>query len=1176
MRAGKIRVELELDDGRFVQRVVRAGTTIKEMERTVRGSIVSMERLDKKTHSFGRTLRDVTVTVGLARAALENLHAVTTGLVYSVIRANAEIERMNYLFRGMSDATDTAAAIEEANAQVEYLFDLAKKAPFSINALGDAMVKIKAGGIDPMAGGLNALTNAVAAFGGNDVLLGRAAIAIQQMAGKGVISMEELRQQLGEAVPQAMNLMARATGMSMKDMVDVISQGGLESKTALERMFYEMELVYAGSAERMMQTWNGMVARLRTSWMEFMHTIGDAGGGDGGLTFFQTAKYHLGELIALLDSPAGQRFATSVGESLKELTDMISDGVKWVYRYREEILTLAQAFAALWVAGRVLGIMKNIKGGIVDVIGGFKELRRQIDTTTRRTRASVTVMGRMAGQQGFMAVRRNALRASVAVRALGTAVRTLAGPIGFLLTTAIALWIERLINFKSAIEKAEDAWANLRAGIADEADMEKVREDVERTTGYIEGLEGVLKRLKNGANVRAKDIFPDGAMLSTLAKEDQALLQSLQNYNSRYTKMMNPEQHAAMIAAVEAALLRAKKRGQEMRLEQEKLFNDQMEQEAERLASLRLDTLNRELETTKRIYREQAAQLQSYLTAGKITQEQYYADLAVIRESYLQTNMDLVSQERDALLARLSGLKEGTKEYASAQQQLAKLAEIWENLDRLMQSVVPKSTPADLLVGKNKDDEKKLDRFNNHLVSLRARLADVTAETKGASGELAKLESKLASGAFGDVSQIDPTKLQEAKRIASELDAAMEKLKAKKEVDKVFESMADRVRQAAVAAGDAKAAFDGDWTSTGLRNLDRQLAKLRRRVEEFGDPNLVRQFDVAAEEVRKRVANAEVYEAAKTWKEKTRQIRASLAESLADRRRHAQMALELEIARIRDVVAQFKGGEDEKKRLAATAEAYIRALRDQTARENEGAFKRTMRSWVNATENMEEATSGWLDSAIDKFVEFAETGKFKMGELTRAILADILKIQMRAMIAKAVLGSSAGGGGGIFDSLVSGIAKGLGAAFGTGGSTVAQSGMTQAGSATTTEIIPGALYHTGGIVGRELRQMRLTTADLFKSAKKFHTGGFPGLRTDEVPTILKKGEGVFTEQQMKALGGLGSPEITVNVINQTGQRVNAEQQGPRFDGERMILDVILKHASRPGQFREGLKGALAR
>jgi hypothetical protein len=55
----------------------------------------------------------------------------------------------------------------------------------------------------------------------------------------------------------------------------------------------------------------------------------------------------------------------------------------------------------------------------------------------------------------------------------------------------------------------------------------------------------------------------------------------------------------------------------------------------------------------------------------------------------------------------------------------------------------------------------------------------------------------------------------------------------------------------------------------------------------------------------------------------------------------------------------------------------------------------------------------------------------------------------------------------------------------------------------------------------------------------------------------------------------GAANVVVNVINQTGQQVEAEQQGqPRFDGQKLILDVVLSAVSRPGNFRDGMKGAL--
>lgn len=57
------------------------------------------------------------------------------------------------------------------------------------------------------------------------------------MAGKGVISMEELRQQLGEAIPTAAQDVAKALGMSVADMNKAIASGSVESKTALARFF---------------------------------------------------------------------------------------------------------------------------------------------------------------------------------------------------------------------------------------------------------------------------------------------------------------------------------------------------------------------------------------------------------------------------------------------------------------------------------------------------------------------------------------------------------------------------------------------------------------------------------------------------------------------------------------------------------------------------------------------------------------------------------------------------------------------------------------------------------------------------------------------------------------------------------------------------------------------------
>lgn len=70
--------------------------------------------------------------------------------------------------------------------------------------------------------------------------------------------------------------------------------------------------------------------------------------------------------------------------------------------------------------------------------------------------------------------------------------------------------------------------------------------------------------------------------------------------------------------------------------------------------------------------------------------------------------------------------------------------------------------------------------------------------------------------------------------------------------------------------------------------------------------------------------------------------------------------------------------------------------------------------------------------------------------------------------------------------------------------------------------------------------------------------------------------GLVTPASTQAQGGAASSPSTgveVNIINQSGQPVQAEASQPRFNGEKMIVDVILKKLATDRNFRNAVRGA---
>lgn len=80
----------------------------------------------------------------------------------------------------------------------------------------------------------------------------------------------------------------------------------------------------------------------------------------------------------------------------------------------------------------------------------------------------------------------------------------------------------------------------------------------------------------------------------------------------------------------------------------------------------------------------------------------------------------------------------------------------------------------------------------------------------------------------------------------------------------------------------------------------------------------------------------------------------------------------------------------------------------------------------------------------------------------------------------------------------------------------------------------GKLFHSGGVVGSGSGPSRTIPVAAFAGAPRYHQGGIAGLKPGEVPSILKRGEEVLTEDDPRHVangGGMSGSSTIINAID---------------------------------------------
>jgi len=168
-----------------------------------------------------------------AQAVMRAFHGIKQFVSESV---QAEI----VLSRIKTTLMSVGGSAEFASKEMAYLWKEAYRIGFSFKGAADNYARFAVAGkaagwtMEETRRSFSGMMEAAAVLGLGSERTSDALLALEQMLSKGKVQAEELRRQLGNAMPSAINTMARALGMSLPVMYKALETGAIDSSAAVK------------------------------------------------------------------------------------------------------------------------------------------------------------------------------------------------------------------------------------------------------------------------------------------------------------------------------------------------------------------------------------------------------------------------------------------------------------------------------------------------------------------------------------------------------------------------------------------------------------------------------------------------------------------------------------------------------------------------------------------------------------------------------------------------------------------------------------------------------------------------------------------------------------------------------------------------------------------------------
>ncbi len=316
--------------------------------------------------------------------------------------------------------------------------------------------------------------------------------AINQMMSKGTVAAEELRGQLGERLPGAFNLAAKAMGVSTQQLGKMLEQGEVMAADFLPKFAAELQRSLGDEPAKAATSTQAQLNRLKTAWTELLVSVGNSGP-------MREAAASAGDLAAAIEHAAGNSVARELGSEIAGTLSAVKNLTLFLWEWRNALIALAKAWATIKALQIVESVLAQVAAKYEAVIAIQAEREAvikeslaladhtrvlgqntlaQIASAKAKVAAQIANIESMGALSGLTIAEREAriatllhtqakldeaaaiAGASTASKGAGVAMGLLGGPIGTIITligVAVFAWSAFGKASKSAVEMASEA-----------------------------------------------------------------------------------------------------------------------------------------------------------------------------------------------------------------------------------------------------------------------------------------------------------------------------------------------------------------------------------------------------------------------------------------------------------------------------------------------------------------------------------------------------------------------------------------------------------------------------------------------------------------------------------------------------------------------------------------------